>query len=56
VVSPGTSSWRDPISEKTQHKKRAGGVAQGVRVPRQAQGPEFKRKDVNLKKDKVTVG
>jgi hypothetical protein len=31
------NSLQDPISKKTHHKKRAGGVAQGV-------GPEFKSK------------
>jgi hypothetical protein len=32
---PGKIVLRDPISKKTFHKKRAGGVAQGV-------GPDFK--------------
>jgi hypothetical protein len=29
------NSSKDPVSEKTHHKKRPGGVAQGI-------GPEFK--------------
>jgi hypothetical protein len=32
-AAPANSSW-DPISKKTHHKKRAGGMAQGL-------GPEF---------------
>jgi hypothetical protein len=41
-----TNSSRDPISKKTQHKKRAGGLAQG-------EGPEFKSQLKKKKKDLV---
>jgi hypothetical protein len=42
---PGQNSLRDPISKKTHHQKRAGGVAQGV-------GPKFKSSTAKINKYK----
>jgi hypothetical protein len=42
------NSSRDPISKNTQHKNRAGGVAQG-------EGPEFKPQYCKKKKKKKKV-
>jgi hypothetical protein len=42
-----TNSSRDPISEKAHHKKRAGGVVQGI-------GPKFK-KNYNRRKTAVVL-
>jgi hypothetical protein len=46
-LKPGVAnSLQDPILKKTHHKKRAGGVAQGVGPEFKAQYHKEKKKDI----------